>query len=788
MKRPLAVAAIALIWGIILADVNKSQFWGIISLSLSLLIFILIYRPVREKSSVFVLLAVPFLVSGYVLHSINKNYYDNACKEWEGKSVSVKGTLHNEPEFENGRTRFVLNVESIDNKPLAKNRKIRIQVSIYNSNGFIDNLNYGSVVNITGEIRVPPGRRNIGGFDSGKFLASRGISGTMTAQGKALAILEGNRGSWLKKTGYKLRHNILNTLNRSMPEKESSILAGMLIGYTDKMPEELEEDFRRAGLSHIMAVSGANIAFLLAPFLWLLKKSGLNSRWSSALAFPCMLFYVFATGMEASVIRAAIMAGITLTGMLLWRKADIYCSIAASAMIILLYNSFMLFDLGFILSFAATLSLVIFYKPIFCRLPVKLPKIIRDTLAGTIAAQLGVIPIIAYCFNTFSIISVFTNLLIVPLTGIITVLGAVLVVLGNIFLPAARLTGILLGTMINLMVMITGKMSAIPWAEINLATPSIFLLLIYYFVLLYLKFWHPKLAKETSRPIFASIMFLCGIVILVVSIPDKSLRIYFADVGQGDCTVIRTPSGKNIILDGGGSINDSDGSYVGERIVVPLLYNLNMTDIDLMIASHGHMDHVGGLKTIIEKMNVRKLIVADANDIEMRYLTDYAAEKGIPVMYMKEDDILYEENGLTIKALYPLKDERLMPKNSTFDANELSLVARLDYGEFSALFTGDIGFMSENIILEKYEGISCDLLKVAHHGSKYSSGKSFIEATRPKMSVISVGRNVYGHPSPETLERIAGQGSQIYQTVNNGGILVEVWEKETRMRVTTVVR
>jgi len=216
MKRPLAVAAIALIWGIILADVNKSHIWGIISLTLSLLIFILIYRPAREKSSVFVLLALPFLISGYVLHSINKNYYDNACKEWEGKSVSVKGTLHNEPEFKNGRTRFVLKVESIDNKPLAKNRKIKIQVSIYGDD-LIDDLNYGSVVNITGEIRIPPGRRNIGGFDSGKFLASRGISGTMSTQVKAFTILDGNRGSWLKETGYRLRHNILKTLNSSMP-------------------------------------------------------------------------------------------------------------------------------------------------------------------------------------------------------------------------------------------------------------------------------------------------------------------------------------------------------------------------------------------------------------------------------------------------------------------------------------------------------------------------------------------------------------------------------------------
>ena len=787
MKRPLAISAMALMWGIILADVNKYHIWGIISLTISLMIFILIYRPLRKESSRFVLLAIPFLISGYVLHSINKNYYDHSCTVWEGKNVFVEGTLHNEPEFDNGKTRFILKVNAIDNTTISKIKNLKIQVSVYGDYP-ITKLKYGSVVNIMGEIKIPQSRRNFGGFNTRKFLASRGISATINTSEKALIVLDGSNASWLKNTGYKIRHNIIDTLNNCIPPEESSILAGMLIGYTADMPEEMEEDFRRAGLSHVMAVSGANILFLLAPLLWLLKKAGFNPRWSSALAFPSMLFYVFATGMEASVVRAAIMAGVTLTGMLLWRKADIYCSLSVSAIIILMNNSFMLYDLGFILSFAATLSLVIFYNPIFRRLPVKIPKIVRDTLAGTIAAQIGVIPIIAYFFNTFSIISVFTNLLVVPLTGIITVMGAVLVILGNVLLPVAKLLGLLVSIVVNTMLFITEMMADIPWAEINIATPSIILVLIYYLTLLYLRYVHPKLAKEVAKPVFAALLVICGALILIISIPNKSLQIHFADVGQGDCAIIRTPSGKNIILDGGGSINDEKGSYAGERIVVPLLYNLNMAEIDLMIASHGHMDHIGGLKTVIDKINVKKIIVADANDIEMRDLTDHAMEKGISVVHMKEDDILYEEEGLTLKAVYPFKDEKLMPSDSTTNANELSLVARLDYGDFSAIFTGDIGSVTERKILDNREDLSCNLLKVAHHGSKYSSDKSFIEAINPDMSVISVGRNNYGHPNLEAMERISESGSDIYQTIINGGILVEVWEKETRMRVTTVVQ
>ena len=787
MKRPLAVAAIALIWGIILADVNNYHSWGLVSLAISLIVFILTYKPLKGRLSVFCLLAVPFMIIGYTLHSINENHYYNSFMELEGQSVTVQGVLIDEPEQLEGKMRFTLKVCSINSEGSILQKNHRIQVNVYSMDP-IPGLKYGSIISVSGEIKIPAGRRNFGGVDTRKFLAARGISGTMNVSLKTIKILEGREFSWIKNTGYKLRHSIITTLDKCLPSEESSVIAGMLIGYTANMPEELEEDFRRAGLSHIMAVSGANIAFLLVPFLWLLKKIGFNPRWSSAIAFPAMIFYVFATGMEASVVRAAIMAGVTLTGMLLWRNSDIYCSIAFSAIIILLNNSFMLYDLGFILSFSATLSLVIFYKAIFKKLPARLPKFIKDVLAGTIAAQIGVIPIIAYCFNTFSVISILSNLLIVPLTGLLTVLGALAVILGNIYMPIGLVLGVLSRIVTDIILFITRASASIPWAEINIATPSFILVIIYYFLILYFRYCHFRIRKEAAKPFAAAILAICGVLIVLISIPNRALKIYFADVGQGDCTIIRTPAGHNIIIDGGGSINDERGSFAGERIVVPLLYNLNMTQIDLMIASHGHVDHIGGLKTVLDKVKVKGLIVADAPDIEMNELTDKALNMGIPITRMKEGGILYQEDGLIIKALYPLEEEWLMPNASVANANELSLVVRLDYGDFNALFTGDIGFETEKRIMNDIAVLNCDLLKVAHHGSKYSSDKEFLANIDPSLAVISVGRNTYGHPDPETLDRLSSQGARILKTIESGGILVEVWENYDKMRITTVVK
>ncbi len=787
MKRPLAVAAMALIGGILLADASISHFWGLVLVALSIIAMALLYRPIKKQASMFVLLALPLFIAGYILHTVNKNHHYAVAAPWEGQTVILEGTVITEPEHLDGKTRFALAIKYVEShQERIQPKALRIRVTLY-ADEPVAGLRYGSIVRLQGELKLPQGRRNIGGFDTRKYLAAQEISALMNEPAKALTLLEGNESSWLKRTGYTIRSGILTTLERCLPEQEAAVLSGMLIGYTAQMPEEMEEDFRRAGLSHVMAVSGANIAFILMPLLGLLQRLGLNRRWASAISFPVMIFYVFATGMEASVIRAAIMAGVTLIGMILWRRTDIFCSMAVSVLLILLTNSFMLFDPGFILSYAATLSLTVFHKPIFNKLPKKMHKNIRNTLAATLAAQIGVLPIIAYSFNTLSVISVFSNLLIVPLTGLITLLGAILAIIGSLWLSLAMLLGGGLAWVVKAMILLTGSLARIPWAELHLATPSLILVGLYYFVLVYFRYGHSRLPKDVGRPLLAGILILCGTLTVLLSLPDRSLRIYFADVGQGDCILIRTPGNKTIIIDAGGSFNDSEGSYIGENIVVPLLFDLNMTQIDVMIATHGHSDHIGGLGSVLEAVPVNKLIYADAPDPGMDQLLNKARKLGVPAVKAKEGDILLTEQGLTLQVLYPLVETWKMPQSATTSANEYSLVTKLDYENFSAVFTGDIGTETERRLLADGALVDCDLLKIAHHGSKYSSGLSFIHAATPSLAVASVGVNRYGHPHPEVIDRLREQGIRIYETLTYGGILVTVREGNQQMAITTTV-
>ena len=222
--------------------------------------------------------------------------------------------------------------------------------------------------------------------------------------------------------------------------------------------------------------------------------------------------------------------------------------------------------------------------------------------------------------------------------------------------------------------------------------------------------------------------------------------------------------------------------------MVPVLYDLKITRIDVMIATHGHADNINGLKSVMDKMGVKRLVIADAEDSEMNELTDYARDKGIPVELADQDDIIYSEDGLVLTAIYPLEDKTQMPTGKTANANELSLVTRLDYAGFSAIFTGDIGFPSENLLLGQ-KALDCDLIKVPHHGSKYSSSAEFIRQVSPTIAVISVGKNRYGHPSEESMKRYASAGAKLYETISHGGIMVRVdSRKPGQMSVWTVIK
>jgi competence protein ComEC len=217
----------------------------------------------------------------------------------------------------------------------------------------------------------------------------------------------------------------------------------MLIGYTDDLNDTVKSKFSDSGLIHIMSVSGANVAFIVFPLMFIFKRAKINKKISTSIIMATLIIFLFITGFQPSVVRAIIMAIVILLGNLILKESDVLTTISIAAIIMLIANPYTLFDIGFQLSFAATISIVVFYSTIKKFISTKfIPNTIVDVIATTIAAQIGVIPIIAYYFNKISVLSLLSNIFVVPITGFVTIAGIVMVILGslNIFLaPNYRL-------------------------------------------------------------------------------------------------------------------------------------------------------------------------------------------------------------------------------------------------------------------------------------------------------------------------------------------------------------
>lgn len=278
------------------------------------------------------------------------------------------------------------------------------------------------------------------------------------------------------------------------------------------------------------------------------------------------------------------------------------------------------------------------------------------------------------------------------------------------------------------------------------------------------------------RIIVKKLFIFITIIILIsqINIIDFKLKIYFLDVGQGDCTLIRTPYGKNIIIDGGDG--NSDKYDYGEKVVYPYLLDRRIKKIDYLVASHADSDHMGGLIYILENMKVEQILlgIQSQESNQLKDLIDIANKKKVKIIILKAGDEIKIDKDIRIKVLFPIKNNLIL-ENSL---NNNSLVFKLKYNNFSMLFTGDIEEIAENELINLYkDNLKSTILKIAHHGSKSSSSKEFLKSVSPQIAVIGVGKkNKYGHPNEEVLLRLKNYGINIYRTDESGEIEIEVKE------------
>lgn len=456
---------------------------------------------------------------------------------------------------------------------------------------------------------------------------------------------------------------------------------------------------------------------------------------------------MFLTGATASVVRACIMSTLGLMSFLFYRKSDVYNNLAFSSFIILIFNPYTIFDMGFLLSYGGTIGIILFSNKLSKKFPIKnkILNYIKEMFFVCISANIIIIPIIMYNFNTLSLTFFISNVLVSPIMGIVVILGFVQIFLSIININLAYLLSIFLNPMLEILIFIADFTAKLPLSKILIPTPNIIFIIIYYVIIL---FCNKINIKKTII-----ILLIIIIIFNVLNLLPKDLRIYFIDVGQGDSTLILTPKGNSILIDGGGS---ETGSFdVGEKILLPYLLDRGVTKIDYMMISHFDSDHVGGLFSILENLRVEHVLISKQGKESENYkhFLEISKRKKIKVIYAEAGDRINIEKNMFFEILFPTRN--LISENIL---NNNSIVARLVYKNFKILFTGDIEEIAEKELIKLYSKtnkLRADILKVAHHGSKSSTIASFLKLVNPRISLIGVGAtNTFGHPNIGVLERL----------------------------------
>ena len=621
-------------------------------------------------------------------------------------------------------------------------------------------LSYGDKIEFYLNYSKPLAARNYMGFDYSSYLKTKKIFGTADLKNEDVKIISNNNSNIILNKIYKLRHFMKTKIEEVLPKETAGLCLGMLIGETSEIGEDLQGNFRDSNLSHILAVSGANVSYIIVSITYVFNKLCFRKKFSKIISIILLILFMLLTGCTASVNRACIMAILMLIADLLHRKSDVYNNLAISALILLIINPYTILDIGFKLSYMGTIGIVFLHDKIsnFIKVNNKIGKYFLEMILVTTCANLAIIPIMMYHFNTISLTFYFSNVLAGPILGIVVIMGFIMFFVSLISNFLAIPIAFILNIMLNFIIKIAEITANMPLSKIIVITPSIFFIICWYVIITAITYKTKVKRLYYENRKLLKIIVVCILVISLISnliiIFNRNLKIYFIDVGQGDSCLIVTPSNKKILIDGGGS---EFGSFnVGEKTLLPYLLDRKIISLDYIIISHFDSDHVGAVLYLLQKIKIKNIIIGKQFEISENYkeFMKIVKEKNIKVYIVKEGQKINIEKNLYFYVLWPSSEEAIN-ENSI---NNNSLVCKMQYLNFSILFTGDIEELAERIILEKYSNtniLKSTVLKVAHHGSKSSSIGDFLNKVEPKIALIGVGENNnFGHPNEGVLYRL----------------------------------
>ncbi|MGM0588089.1 MAG: DNA internalization-related competence protein ComEC/Rec2 [Bacteroidota bacterium] len=632
-------------------------------------------------------------------------------------------------------------------------------------------------VKLNGHFTVYPleAPSNPGVFDYRSFLRESGI----VAHGK-LENIHDYQSAQRGMTLARFRNSVSETIDRLYKPERAALAKAIIMGEKSDLRNQTRDSFIRSGLAHIMAVSGLHVGILvgcfwfLIPYLWNYRWG----RWLGLLSVGLLCFiYAGLAGFPASVLRASIMALLLTGGKLFSKQRNALNMLGAAGFVILLIDPGQLADVGFQLSFVALIMIIVVWQSMQEWIPNRWRgkwwmKWIVGVVAMSVIIQIGLLPLLGFYFQQFSVVGPLLNVLALPLVTLYLPLALISLSLSAIWSWGASWLNTIPEFILWLLQTSAQEVStwSLSWISIQFGTVEmIWVVVIIALMVLLIGGWnYPRMRWRLGIALLLTGCVGMG-TLLYQQWQPAQFTLTMLDVEQGDAMVVETPSGKHILIDAG---RWSPGYNSGSFTILPYLQAQGIDHLDAVILSHPHADHIGGMPALLrdEELSIGRILESPVEGENKLYhrMRDLAQKKNIPIQPIKAGDTLRVDPQIFISVLAPFSDQ-------ASNLNEASVVVRMDYGESSFLFTGDVEQQAETWMGQQYDQLlDADVLKVGHHGSKTSSTSAFLDEVTPQLSLVSLGwQNRYDHPHPASIRRLQRPQNKLFYTSRSGAIIIK---------------